>query len=83
MWDTQFDELLRRQLPFLAADEPLAGDASLREYGLDSLATVELLGALESTYQVRFSDDLLTLDTFASPAVLWRALTTLRTASAG
>jgi nodulation protein F len=81
MWDTQFEEILRRQLPFLPAGNALAPDASLREYGLDSLATVELLAVLESSYRVRFSEELLNLDTFATPTVLWQALSTLRSAS--
>lgn len=74
MWDLQFEELVRRQLPFLPTDEELHGDSSLREFGLDSLGTVELLSALESAYQIRFSDDALTLETFATPMVLWEAL---------
>lgn len=81
MWDAQFDKLLRQRLPFLPPDEPLDADSSLRDYGLDSLATVELLGELENTYRIRFPEDLLTLDTFATPQVLWQALTTVRTAS--
>ena len=43
MWDNQFEELLRQYLPFLAADEQLSADTPLREFGLDSLAMVELL----------------------------------------
>jgi nodulation protein F len=78
MWDAQFEELLRRQLPFLPDDEALTGNTSLREYGLDSLGTVELLSALEAAYQIRFSDDALTLETFATPTVLWEALSAVR-----
>jgi acyl carrier protein len=74
MWDNKFEELLRQYLPFLSADEPLTADTPLREFGLDSLATVELLSTLESTYQARFDDDALTLDTFETPGILWKAL---------
>lgn len=80
MWDNQFEELLRQYLPFLSAGEPLTADTPLREFGLDSLAMVELLSSLENTYQVRFEDDALTLDTFESPGVLWKALSTFQTA---
>ena len=79
MWDNQFEELLRQYLPFLAADEPLTPDTPLREFGLDSLAMVELLSSLENIYEVRFEDDALTLDTFESPGVLWKALTAFQT----
>ncbi|MBP2327109.1 acyl carrier protein [Kibdelosporangium banguiense] len=74
MWDSKFDELLRQYLPYLAADEELTASVPLRELGLDSLAVVELLKALEDTYDVRFEDDALTLETFETPGVLWSAL---------
>lgn len=77
MWDKQFEALLRRYLPFLPADEPLAEDAVLRDFGLDSLGTVELLAELEAGYGVRFVDDVLSMDTFASPAVLWATLSAM------
>ncbi|MFJ6076186.1 acyl carrier protein [Streptomyces sp. NPDC093065] len=74
MWDEQFEEALRRHLPFLAPDEPLEPDTSMRELGLDSLGTVELLAHLESSYNTRFQDDALSLESFATPAVLWETL---------
>ena len=78
MWDTQFEELLRQVLPFLSADEPLDENTPLREYGLDSLGTVELLSALESAYRIRFSDEALTLETFKTPVILWAAVSAIR-----
>ncbi|MGW2649309.1 phosphopantetheine-binding protein [Streptomyces sp. NPDC001393] len=80
-WDKKFEELLRDYLPFLDADEPLEADTDLRLSGLDSLAAVELLGSLESAYAVRFVDEALSLDTFATPAVLWETVTRLQTAA--
>lgn len=77
MWDTRFEELLSGYLPFLPVGVALAPDTPLREYGLDSLATVELLSTLEQTYQVRFSDEALTLETFGTPATVWKALAPL------
>jgi len=74
MWDHQFEDVLRRYLPFLAADEALPGDASLRDLGLDSLGTVELLAQLEAGYAVRFVDDALSLETFETAGVLWETL---------
>ncbi|MET8682158.1 phosphopantetheine-binding protein [Streptomyces sp. NPDC004647] len=82
-WDEQFEELVRRFLPFIDAEEPLAEDMNMRDAGLDSLGTVELLGALEDLYQVRFVDDALTMDTFATPGVLWATISKLSTAAAG
>lgn len=80
-WDEKFEELLRDYLPFLDAEEPLEADTDLRDSGLDSLGAVELLGSLESTYDVRFVDEALSLDTFATPAVLWDTVTRLQAAA--
>ncbi|MFC0435297.1 acyl carrier protein [Kutzneria buriramensis] len=77
MWDARFEEVLRPYLPFLPADEPLTPESSLRDLGLDSLGTVELLGALEHEFGVRFVDDALSLETFANAGVLWAALDNL------
>ncbi|EEP74798.1 acyl carrier protein [Micromonospora sp. ATCC 39149] len=77
MWDNRFAELLRGHLPFLSPDEPLEQDARLRDFGLDSLATVELLAELEREYQVHFADQALSLETFATPAILWKTLSGL------
>ncbi len=77
MWDATFEDLLRKQLPFLPADTALDADAELRDLGLDSMGSVELLTLLEDAYDVRFVDDMLSLVTFRTPAVLWAALGTL------
>jgi acyl carrier protein len=74
MYDEQFEELLRRYLPFLPADEKLEKDLSLRDFGLDSLGTVELLSQLEGLYDVRFVDDALSPETFSTPGILWDTL---------
>jgi acyl carrier protein len=82
MWDQQFEEVLRRHLPFLPADEALTGDARLRDLGLDSLGTVELLAELEAAYDLRFTDDALSLETFETAGVLWETLCMLGEAAA-
>lgn len=76
-WDQQFEEVIRGHLAFLPAEEPLGTDSSLRDLGLDSMGTVELLGTLENVYGVRFVDDALNAETFATPGSLWKALATL------
>ena len=81
MWDSTFDETLRSFLPFLPADEALTAETPLREYGLDSLATVELLATLEHSYDVRFEDDALNLETFENPGRLWTTLSGLQPAN--
>ncbi|MEU7281907.1 phosphopantetheine-binding protein [Streptomyces sp. NPDC045431] len=80
-WDQRFEELLREYLPFLTAEDDLTPDTALRDAGLDSLATVELLGALEAAYDVKFMDEALKPETFATPASLWGALRSMTGAS--
>ncbi|MFF3437162.1 acyl carrier protein [Streptosporangium sp. NPDC002721] len=74
MWDDRFEEILRRQLPFLPPEEELGEDGNLSGFGLDSLAIVELLATLEEEYGVRFQDDALTMETFETPGTLWKTL---------
>jgi diaminopimelate decarboxylase len=78
MWNEQFELLLRNYLFFLPADEELRPDLDLREFGLDSLGVVDLLVSLESAYDVRLPEDLLSMETFTTPAVLWDALSDIR-----
>lgn len=78
MWDKQFELLLRQYLFFLPADDELIPDLDLREFGLDSLGVVDLLVSLESAYGIRLAEDFLSMDTFATPAVLWDALSGIR-----
>jgi nodulation protein F len=81
MTDPQFEEILRGQLPFLPADEPLSPDTNLTDHGLDSLGIVELLTVLEQEYGVAFVDDALTRETFETAGSLWSVLTGLRPAA--
>ncbi|GLW58807.1 hypothetical protein Kpho02_43860 [Kitasatospora phosalacinea] len=78
MWDERFEESVRRFLPYLPADEELVADAPLRDFGLDSLATVDLLSVLEDAYEVRFQDEALSLATFETPETLWKTLSRIR-----
>ncbi|BCJ41920.1 hypothetical protein GCM10010168_88160 [Actinoplanes ianthinogenes] len=74
MWDANFEEILRRFVPFLDADEQLEPDTSLRDLGLDSMGIIEMMGVLEAEYQVRFLDDMLNMQTFATPGALWESV---------
>ncbi|MFJ6486750.1 MULTISPECIES: acyl carrier protein [unclassified Streptomyces] len=77
MWDDKFEDMVRGYLPFFGDDEAFTSDIELRDLGLDSLGTVELLAQLENAYDVRFQDDALSLETFRTPGVLWKALSGL------
>lgn len=81
MWEEQYELLLRQYLPFLPSDESLDPNTELRDFGLDSLGIVDLLSALEQSFDIRFTDDLLRAETFRTPEVLWGTVSSLKTAS--
>ncbi|MFD3523642.1 acyl carrier protein [Streptomyces sp. NPDC058653] len=78
MWDESFEQLLRKQIPLLEPDEELTAELSLRDFGLDSMGMVSLLSSVEDTYGVRFVDDALNMDNFATPGTLWKTLEAMR-----
>ncbi|NLU81019.1 acyl carrier protein [Micromonospora sp. HNM0581] len=82
MWDQRFETIVRQHLPFLGPEEPLLDGTSLRDSGLDSLAMVELLATLESEYKVRFVDEAMSMETFATPKTLWSAMSDMLSAPA-
>lgn len=71
MLEKKFEAIVRRYLPLMASDEALGRETPLRDYGLDSMATVELIAELETAYGIRFVDDLLSLEAFATPGAIW------------
>ena len=77
-WPPSFNELLRAHLPLLHPGEPLTSDLALGEYGLDSLAAVDLLLEMEKRFSVSIPDELLTGSMFTDPAAIWSVLTQLR-----
>lgn len=83
MWNDKFQALLRAHLPFLSADEEIRPDLDLREFGLDSMGVVDLLVSLEEEFDIRLTDDDLTMDTFASPGTLWAAVAGVQAGPAG
>ncbi|NEB39630.1 acyl carrier protein [Streptomyces sp. SID14515] len=71
--DSAFIELLRRQLKLDPAVE-ITADSSLRDLGMDSMRSIELLFAVEDTYDITLPDDELNDTTFGTPGNLWRAV---------
>lgn len=74
MLDAKFDEILRRQLPFATPADVLTENSRLRDFGLDSMGTVSLIADLEAEYNIRFLDDLLSLEVFATPGTIWAGI---------
>jgi acyl carrier protein len=74
-WDDEFEQVLRTALPALTE---FTAQTCLREQGLDSLATIDMLLRLEASYDIAIPDSLLTADTFATPGSLWQVVTSVR-----
>ncbi|WP_262062134.1 acyl carrier protein [Streptomyces sp. STR69] len=51
-WNARFEAVLRQGLPGLGRDRAPAVDVPLETYGLDSLALIGIVGALESAHGV-------------------------------
>ncbi|MFC6093992.1 acyl carrier protein [Saccharothrix sp. BKS2] len=71
--DPRFTALLTRFLP-ARGDRELTPESSLRDLGLDSMQSIELLFAIEDEFRVSLADDDLTDTTFATAGNLWRAV---------
>ena len=69
-WDESFEKLIRKAVPLLG-DEPLTCETELRNYGLDSMASVQLLLETEEQYAISVPDDLMEPTMFDTPGTLW------------
>ncbi|MGX1673384.1 acyl carrier protein [Streptomyces sp. NPDC055400] len=77
MWDHKFETLLRDRLPGLDADAPLTEDLPLAAFGLDSMATVGLIVAIEEGYGMPLPDDAVAPANFITPATVWELVSSL------
>jgi acyl carrier protein len=74
--DPRFTELIASYLPVLGARR-LTEDAKLRDLGLDSMRSIDLLFDIEDAFGVTLPDDELNGTTFETAGSLWRALSAL------
>ena len=73
----QIFDLLRNRLRLRTRKQDLAIDSSLQALGLDSMTAIELLLDLEQTFGIILPDELLTAETFRTPATLEGAVRSL------
>ncbi len=78
MWDDTFEQLLRKHLSLMEPEDEFTAEMSLRDFGLDSMGMVALMSSLEEAYGVRFVDDALQVENFATPQTLWNTLAAMR-----
>ncbi|MCE9671611.1 phosphopantetheine-binding protein [Myxococcus stipitatus] len=74
---TRLVEVLREFLPRVAPGEPVEMSRPLSEMGLDSMSAINLMLALEGAFDISFPDELLTAETFHSPATLESTVSSL------
>lgn len=74
--DESYTAMLRPFLKF-AGDREIRPDSRLRDLGLDSMQAIELLFAIEDTFDICLPDDRLTDATFETAGGLWRVITEL------
>ncbi|HEU4962900.1 MAG TPA: phosphopantetheine-binding protein [Bacilli bacterium] len=78
MLNTGFEALLRPHLKYLKSSQELEATGTLKEYGLDSMASINLLLDIEDTYGVVMPDKYLTEETFSTAESLWDTIEKLR-----
>ena len=71
--DPRFTALLTPFLKF-AGDAAITAESNLRDLGLDSMQSIELLFAIEDTYGIALPDEELNDTTFATAGSLWQAI---------
>ncbi|MFD5920091.1 condensation domain-containing protein [Kitasatospora sp. NPDC058201] len=79
-WDDGFADLLREVLAGASYEGALEPDVPLADIGLNSMATVGLMVAIEQLYDIVFPDDFQVVDMFRTPRMLWEAVTEFRAA---
>jgi acyl carrier protein len=82
-WDTRFEVLIRGALRLLEPDDPLPPDLRTADYGLDSLAMVELMLGIEEAYGISIPDDVVRPQIFSTPEKLWEVVDELYCAQGG
>lgn len=71
---TRLLALLRPHLRLVPPDAPIELDGDLGRMGLDSLESIDVLMKIESEFGVAIPDELLTVETLATPGNLLRVL---------
>jgi acyl carrier protein len=73
-WPAKFEAVVRAHLPAPPPAGRLDPDLDLLAAGMDSLETIGLMTDLEDGFGFEFPDELLSIDTFSTPRILWAAM---------
>jgi hypothetical protein len=75
-WNQKFETILRQGLPGLGKDKSPAPDAPMETYGLDSLALIGIISALESAFSVTLAGQVTIPVHTITAGQLWGIVTT-------
>lgn len=81
MLNEAYTTILRRHLKYLSADEEIIPHLRLKEFGLDSMASVALLLEIEDEFDITLPDSSLTAETFSTAESLWSVVDNERSSS--
>ncbi|NKY28254.1 phosphopantetheine-binding protein [Nocardia gamkensis] len=74
VWSEEYEDLLRRHITSLGAEEPLPAEAPFTDLGIDSPSIISLLVEAEQLFEVTIPDDELTGETFHCALSFWGAI---------
>jgi acyl carrier protein len=76
-WPAEFETLLRRHCRLAPPGAPIDPDELLINLGVDSLEVVELIVAIEDTFDLTIPQEALTPAVFATAASVWQMVSGL------
>jgi acyl carrier protein len=76
-WPDAFEKILREHCRFVAPEAPIDPDITLTVQGVDSFAMLVLLSGIEDGWDIAVPDEMLTVEVFSTPRVLWSAMAEL------
>ena len=71
---SQLKELMIEHLRMVQSADQIEDNAELTQLGMDSMSATNLMIDIEDEFDIKFTDDLLTPETFFSPATLAEAV---------
>jgi acyl carrier protein len=77
--ETKFKSLIQKYM--FDKNAELQGDEKLKDLGLDSMTSIDLLLELETVYDISIPMENLNEHTFATPANLWHVVQEIKTKS--
>ncbi|MEE6146315.1 phosphopantetheine-binding protein [Bacillus cereus] len=81
MIDEKLLEVIKKHLNEIGANDITDFDKDLKDMGLDSLGSINLLLDIEEAYDIVIPDEYLTDETFSTANTLWELIKKVKTES--